>query len=504
MNVKLKPEKRDILLLISVLLVIILLKLPSLFEPHWNSQEGFYSAVANTFKFGRNLYKDIHTNQNPGIFYFYYLANLTSNFSLVLLKTLNLIFSIGSGIFLYKLGKKLFSRRIGYASIIISTFFLGLPLINTNITLIENITLFFNLSAIYLALQKDWKSYILSGLLFGISSFLSFKVIFELFLIVFFLICEKRKCGINRTKKLLFFLTGLAVPLLTFTAYLGSLDLFNNFYDLVIVHNVNEITNTPSNSLGFIFFPNTFITRSIFTSILVLLVVFLYKKSKISYKYTFLALWLILSSYSAMLFQKSDLNYLISIIPPFSILTSIIVRKIKNNSDCILLINSLALYVLSIFFILNLFAGNNRLSSNINSIDYYVNFFQYLTKKIDTSSYIKSFSLDTYQTYRFRNYLIQNFPDDKNIYIWTDNPWIYKLAEIDPPTRFLRSDQADVNFSVTQQELEKANPNLIIIDKNSYSSGKISQYILDNNYEFFREFEGYAIYLKNGKNLAND
>src|SRR3990167_10011079 len=51
--------------LVIVLLIVTLLRIPSLFEPHWYGDEGIYLTLGMAVRQGLTLYRDIHDNKPP-------------------------------------------------------------------------------------------------------------------------------------------------------------------------------------------------------------------------------------------------------------------------------------------------------------------------------------------------------------------------------------------------------------------------------------------------------
>ena len=48
-----------------ILAVVVLLRVPSLFEPYWYGDEGIYLTVGRSLRHGLALYRDVHDNKPP-------------------------------------------------------------------------------------------------------------------------------------------------------------------------------------------------------------------------------------------------------------------------------------------------------------------------------------------------------------------------------------------------------------------------------------------------------
>jgi hypothetical protein len=98
--------------------------------------------------------------------------------------------------------------------------------------------------------------------------------------------------------------------------------------------------------------------------------------------------------------------------------------------------------------------------------------------------------------YKLDSYLVQNYEDTKNIYIWTDNPWIYKLSDLVPPVRYLYSKDALTHWGETKSYLVKNSPKLIVVDKDTKGTKEIIDFTLENNYHFEEEIDSFTLYQK--------
>ncbi len=65
-----KPKQKAFFLqlnpfLLIIILLMILLRIPSLFEPYWYGDEGIYLTLGQAIRKGLLLYRDIHDNKPP-------------------------------------------------------------------------------------------------------------------------------------------------------------------------------------------------------------------------------------------------------------------------------------------------------------------------------------------------------------------------------------------------------------------------------------------------------
>ncbi len=495
----LKKIKKEYLIIGTFILFLIILRTPSLFEPHWYSDEGLFASAANMLRNGKYLYKDVYTNYAPGIFFVYYLSSFANNLLLLSAKLASLLASIFSVILIYKITKSLFSRKIAVISSVFSSILLGLPLIDANIANPENFTLLFTLLGIFLTLKKTKKKYFLSGLSFGISILFAKSSIFDFLVIITYLILIgfKNDQKVKLIKNLSKIIFGFLIPSLIITIFFANIGILNDFQILVLNYYISNIFKSFNNSLGFIFLDNNIYIRTILLIISTIFSIHLSTKKKITKSKLFLVLWTIFISYSILLPQKSYSHFLLQAVPIFSINTALLAATIFQESNTKIKVYRFLTYIFTIFFVLNLFSHGNKITSNINCTKYYSNFIQYLSGKIDTNLYVKFFKQHTYQTYRLNSYIAQNYPNEKLIYIWTNNPWIYQIADLEAPTKYLLSYQAESNFENVKIDLESKQPELIIISDNSQESEQLETFLENNYYIPDTKFEGHEIFILN-------
>ena len=64
-------KSRDFWVLLVILFAFFLLRLPSLFEPHWYGDEGIYQTIGTAINQGKLLYRDIWDNKPPLLYLVY-------------------------------------------------------------------------------------------------------------------------------------------------------------------------------------------------------------------------------------------------------------------------------------------------------------------------------------------------------------------------------------------------------------------------------------------------
>jgi hypothetical protein len=143
------------------LLLLLVLRLPSLFEPHWYSDEAGYATTAWMTTHGKVLYLTAWNNKPPLLFWIYDLAHAwlgPSQIALHLLSTLTEISALVATWFLAR--GRLSSRRV-WAAMLLTAFFLATPILNGDLALPENFLIGFTpwaMLAVLAALRASTRS----------------------------------------------------------------------------------------------------------------------------------------------------------------------------------------------------------------------------------------------------------------------------------------------------------------------------------------------------------
>jgi len=494
-----KPQpKREHLILGIMVTVLILLRIPSLFEPHWNTDEGTYAAIAHFLHSGSILYKDVWDDHPPGIHILYFIVGYFTTLNLFVIKLINLLFSIMTVLVIYKLAKRFFNKALGLISVFFAIFVLGLPLLEPSTTHPENFFILFSLLGIYNLLKEQNRTTLISGIWFGISAMFDLRVIFILcgvFIAILVPVITK-----NQKKKvfttIIFFIIGLVIPWVISTLFLISQNSLTDFTRHVLETFVNQFKMESVDSLGFILVQSNPTSRAIFSITTILFGVFLFVKKAISRNQLFILLWGIATVYAILFPQVPHMHYLIQAIPIFAIISGYVIHRIQTTPGLKATVKFLSIYLLSIFFVLGFYSLGKDIINSGTTIRYYVNFVQYLTTSKDTTSYSQFFGDTINDGYLLNTYINQNMPDQKDIYVWTDNPWIVVLANLDQVVPHTQAYRALADFDEVEKNINQKNPSYIIIDTKSSDSSLLKGYILGNDYALNREFKSYLIYQK--------
>ncbi|MBU0976681.1 glycosyltransferase family 39 protein, partial [Patescibacteria group bacterium] len=276
-----KISKSGIFILIGVV-VFILLRIPSLYEPIWYGDEGIYASAAQEMSQGEVLYRDIWDNKPHGI-YIIYIFFQNNQFWI---RAASLMAGLAAIIGVYFLGKKLLGKKAGLLASFISVFLIGSPLFEGNIANAENFFIAFNIWGFYLGYKYAKNKYLalITGVLFACATWLKINAITDFAgFIIFILLTQtkliSKKPTLKDLSKIVFYLIGFIIPI-TIASTIEILNHnFDNFFNTVFLDMFRYVGYSKSST--FLFFEDGIRLKAVFTLIALFLLSFNYLKKNI-------------------------------------------------------------------------------------------------------------------------------------------------------------------------------------------------------------------------------
>lgn len=436
--------------MLIVLFSFFLIRLPSLFEPYWYGDEGIYQTLGIAIRSDRLLYRDIWDNKPPLIYLLYSVLN-SNQFST---KGASLLFGLLSVFVFFFLAKKLFNPPAGglkihfFATIIFALLF-GLPLIEGNIANAENFMLLPILIAAFLifhltdkpvikklARQKSPYSYLIlntsyfipfiAGLLLSFA-FL-FKVValfdFAAFIVFITLIHIREGLRLKNIKniindQIIALSVGFIIPIILTTLFFLINGGLKDFLQATFIQNV-----------GYVGYGNKFLIphgllflKAILLSIFIL---YIFKiRKKLSLTTIFILIWFAFSLFNAFFAERPFPHYLLVLLPSFSLIVALIFWDKKYQKIITLFLLIAMVFVFSNFHFFS------------KSLAYYQNFISFLANKKSTISYEAFFDKKTPIDYEIALFLKPKVNNNDSIFIWGNNPQVYKMVGRLPPGRYV-------------------------------------------------------------------
>ena len=476
---------RHIAILLFLFLMLIL-RLPNLFEPYWYGDEGMYLTIGNALRDGKILYLDIIDHKTPLIYYFAILPGQTY-FRLAMIAWMGL-----ATINFFHLAKTFFRRTpLIHLATLIFVLLTSLPALEGNIPNGELWVMGFALLGWRLALaapayrrlienksisqtsatqSKRWL--FLSGVSFGLAILTKVPAVFDMaavFIPVWLLICSalaKQKpsslAAIGRQTWALIWpiILGTFTPIFFSIIYFAWRGAGGAYLDYGLLYNFRYVKSW---GLPFhhplLIFLFSLKGKIILTAIITILISLNRKKTV----WQIAAIWLLFALFGATLSNRPYPHYLLQIVPPLALFIAAIFQKSPKPAKIahypLFLIGNASIVIL-------LFAAITLLKFGFYpTIDYYRRFGQLLNRQITFDQYGQKFNPLAVDNQKAADIIRRS--GVKQIFIWGTNPMLYALSQTYPVGRFT------VSFHIKDFQAQKetvanlnANPPLFIVTMN--------------------------------------
>lgn len=477
--------------LVSVLLLTIILRLPSLFEPYWYGDEGIYLAIGMALKKGLFLYRDIYDNKPPllyliaelagNLFWFRFALFLSCLASVVLLSKLTNIFFPG---------KKTVQRIV----LLAFTILLNIPLIEGNIANAEIFQILPVLGAVYLLVKGKnipYRDYFLSGLLFSIAVLLKVPAVLDFAAVVIFLVFFSHPQKVfNFEKKTIVLLAGFFLPLLLTFSFFFFNHYLKESFQIIFLQNFGYLSSWKTGSHKLSLLKSGLFQRSV--CFFLFSIILYFSRKKIPPKWAiFINIWFSFTLFAALLSNRPYAHYLIQVLLPFCLTVGVI----KNNKGLIRLF--------SIFLIFLLLTLCLEIKFWIYPVfSYYKNFLQFSLGQKSQIDYFVYFDKKVPQTYQIAFYLINSTRATDKVFVWGDEPYIFPLSQRLPASRLITAYHIiDFDkFQETEEQLRIEKPEIIIFDDNKRDIFTNIENLISVNYVKIWSVENLQIFRLKNKN----
>lgn len=453
---------------------IIVLRIPSFFEPYYYGDEMIYLALGEGVRQGIELYSGLHDNKPPLL---YLTAAISGNLFIfkVLLATFNLI-----AIYLFwKLTKILFPKndKLHTVSTLIFGVFSTIPLLEGNIANAENFMVVpVLLALVYAFARKNTiKNMFLVGILFSLASLFKIVAAFDILgLIAFWLIFVKKEDFIGLVKKVLFLSLGFVTPiLLSFVWYYlkGSL---SEYVIAAYLQNFGYLSSWKRSAVEIPFLVKNAPLLIRFGIMLVGFIILWTLKNKLSKQFIFISSWLLASLFAVALSERPYPHYFLQALPPVSILLGMLFT-FKNIEQGLTVIPLTVAFFVPYYFNFWYYP----------TIPYYERFIKFASKQITKTEYFNQFSSEVSNNYRIADFLNKSTAKGDRVFVWSgDSAAIYSLSRRLPPTKYVayyhfKDFSTDV---LTIEELRVSMPRFVVITPNSKPFKGLDMFLNENYY----------------------
>jgi len=413
--------------LIFLIILSVVLRLPSLFEPYWYGDEGIYLTLGQALKQGLVWYRDIHDNKPPLLYLLAAIAGTVFWFRLLLM----VWFGTTVAVF-YRLMQKLLPKTPAAWSlatiimIVLTTLFEG-NIANAEIFIVLPVT-----TGILLALKArpPWG---LIGLLFSAGFLFKAPAAFDFLALLIWLLFWKRA----KIKNLFSCVFGFSLPIILSIAYYTYQGAFTPYVRSALMQNIGYLHSWGGGQSDLLI--------RLGVAILASLVVFR----------SLPLIWFVWAMFGALLSARPYPHYLIQPAMPLAILITLFFFNQKKQQKVLIagvvMIAGIAYQQIHFW--------------QYPVLGYYQNFIKYLAGDKPLEDYRAWFDERANQTYRLAGYIRQTTVLGEPIYIWGDEPYVYALANRLPVGRYTVAYHViDFDgFNETMQAWDQLQPRLVAV-----------------------------------------
>lgn len=443
--------------LFGLLCVVLVLRIPSFFEPYSYGDEMIYLSLGEAIRRAIPLYSQIHDNKPPLLYVTAAIAG-----SLFWFKAILAIWHLATVFIFWKLSETLFpkNKKLHIISTTIFALLTTLPLLEGNIANAELFMIGPTMLAFYILLTKklNFKNIFISGTLFSVATLFKVPAAFDIPAVIFLWIVTLKKVEVGNLKKVirntLFLAAGYLAPiLLTFIWYFTRGAAFE-YLVAAYLQNVGYLSSWRPDDVQKSFFEKNapLLTRAAFV-FFGHLILYLRRK-KLSKQFIFLSSWLLLGLFAVTLSERPYPHYLVQSVPAVSLLLGMFFAL--KNFEQVLVVIPLTLFM---------FVPYYYHFWSYPTVPYYNNFVKFVTGKLDKDTYIATYGSHVPRNYKIANFIVSSTKRSEKVFIWGDGSAIYALSRRLPPGKYV-ADYHIRDFSTPEETIKTLYqdlPSLIIV-----------------------------------------
>ena len=455
--------------LLGLLVVVFILRIPSLFEPFSYGDELIYLTLGHGVRQGVPLYSGLHDNKPPLL---YLIAAVAGN--VFWFKAILAAWSVATILIFWKLVKVFFPKNnpLHIVSTIIFALATTLPRLEGNIANAELFMIAPTMLAFIILFSKKLtpKWLLLSGILFSFAALFKIPAAFEILAIVVFWLFTQKLSGKNIKNIIVntFYIgIGFLIPITVTFVWYGLHGAFYEYLVAAFLQNVGYLSSwRPSDTqLPFLVKNRPLITRGLV--LLTGLVLLFWKRKKLSKSFIFATIWLLFALFGVTLSERPYPHYLIQAIPAVSILFGILVTD-KTILQVVSIIPLSLAFLVPTYYHFWYYP----------TISYYTKFVEFASGKISKPDYFNTFNGNLNRDYKISELIAGVTKKGDGVFVWGDGVPIYAMSRRLPPIKYV-ADYHIRDFSTKEDVLDALTlnpPELIVILPKSDDFNSLNQF----------------------------
>ena len=422
--------------LAAILLLTFLMRFPSLFEPFWYGDEGIFAAVARNLNFGGVLYQTAWDNKPPMVYLTYAAIFKFLGVSMFSLRLVTIVVVLATTTVVYEIAHSIYSARRALIAAFIFGFLSSLRIVEGNLALTEIYMILPITLAMLMVIKRKFDSVSLfgAGMLLAIASLYKQVGAFEAVAVGIFLFLSAKKLG-DFIKKGSMLTLGLAIPFAITIVYFAAKNLAGEYIFAAYTYYRIYLGESPKFSL--------LVNILKFMPIVAAIVYGLYKSS---WRFDFkthpfgvshlILLWMAFSFLGSYFSGRTYGHYMIQAIPAVSLLAASINLKAKFKRAQILFA---ILFFVPLVFLTKLLFTDFLSGGPVNQVKYWRNFVEFAAGAKGVNAYNDFFDRNVNSIMALSDFFNTVDKKDRTAYIWGDFPWLYAIADLANPVRYVTS-----------------------------------------------------------------
>lgn len=430
---------RGMLPVAALLFVLTFLaRLPSFFEPAWNTDEGIFEAVAQRVAEGGTLYADAWESKPPVFLYFYVAITELFGPGILPLRIATALSAFGAALALFIFARHLMPPKRAIFAASAFAVLTATPFWEGNLALTEAfVALPTVLGMLCVSTSQRSASperYLLAaGVFFGLAFLIRQPMALLAAGCLLWLFVSSRPW----LKPAVLIAAGSAAVILPVVAGFWLLGSFHWFWDANVAFFFSYVSSGRELPLHY----RPLIVLPVVVTFVVLLAV---RRNGAPPAWSLPSIWLTITLAAALLTGRPYSHYFLPVIPPLCLALALLplprlARPRLSMQQAPAPAIALSVALLWLLVVRPEFGGNLLAMHHTRGPEYYANFAERAVGVRSAEEYNNFFDRRVELTYDVVESLEKLGATDKKVYLWGEYPWVYSLARTEPATRYMTS-----------------------------------------------------------------
>ena|SRR3989339_61049 len=479
--------------LMILLFAVVLLRIPSLFTPHYYGDEEIYFVMGRAWREGVSMYQSMFDHKPPLLYVLAGIAQGVFWFRAMLMATM-----LVHTVVFYKLARLLFSKRpkLAFVSALIFVILTSLPTFEGNIVnaeLFMMLPITWSLLVVFKAKQTDWRRFLFAGLIAGVGWLFKVPVVADFVAITLYLFAFRAE-SLGKSIRAMFspaailFIVGFVAPLASSFIYYAMRGIGQSYLDTVLTMNLGYVSSWSTGAYSFNPFQSGIFVRGLAVAFITLLIYALRKKLDRGFVLT--SLWFVFSLWGALLSGRPYPHYLQEPFVPLSLLI-----------PYLFVIESVWGWGIGAIILLSVGYVSKQIGFwTYDTWGLYKNFIGVTTGKMTKQEYVEKFD-GARRNYAIGEYLNERLQEQEEIYLWSNDAAVYNLTN-----RLPAGGKYIVDFHVrdlkkhdyVMENLRIGKPKYIVVFPGTAEFPQLEEFLERYYMETFQK-EGAVVYMRQGE-----